>query len=55
MLTLLMGRGESTKSASKLCNVSVSKGWKMLRKVVVLSCMGAEGVIQVAVAAETMA
>ena len=55
MLNLLMGSGESTKSAPKLCTVCVSKGWKMLRKVVVLSCMGVEGVIQVARAAVTMA
>ena len=55
MLNLLMGKLESTKSAPKLCNVCVNKGWKMLRKDVALSRMGVEGVVQVAVEAETMA
>ena len=55
MLNLLISSGESTKSAPKLCTVCVSKGWKVLRKVVVLSCMGVAGVIHVAVAAVTIA
>ena len=55
MLNLLMGKLESTKSAPKLCNVCVSMGWKMQKKDVALSCIGVEGVVQVAVAAETMA
>ena len=55
MLNLLIGKLESTKPAPKLCNVCVSKGWKMQRKEVALSCKGGEGVVQVAVAAETMA
>ena len=55
MLNLLIGSGESTKSTPKLCTVCVSKGWKVLRKVVVLSCMGVVGVIHVAVAAVNMA
>ena len=55
MLNLLMGELESTKSAPKLRNVCVSKGWKMQRKDVALSCTGVKGVVQVAVATETMA
>ena len=55
MLNLLIGSGESTKPAPKLCTVCVSKGWKVLRKVIVLSCVGVVGVIHVAVAAATIA
>ena len=54
-MNLLIGSGESTKSAPKLCTVCVSKSWKVLRKVVILSCMGVVGVIHVAVAAATIA
>ena len=55
MLNLLIGNGESTKSAPSSWTVGVIKGWKARRKVLVLSCMGAVGVIHVAVAAAIIA
>ena len=55
MLNLLIGNGKSTKSEPKPCTVCVSKGWKNARKIVVLSCMGAVGMIQVEVAAAIIA
>ena len=55
MLNSLISNGESTNSIPKLCTVCVNKGWKLLKKKVVLSCMGVVGVINAAMAATTIA
>ena len=55
MLYLLIGNSESTNSAPNSWTVGVIKGWRTRRKVLVLSCMGAVGVIHVAMATAIIA